>query len=493
MKFEGFCDGLYKGRSLGLDGQECMNLYPEVSPSTQAKSHAILVGTPGLKKLTSVNSSGKCRGIYVTARERLLVVIENKLFEINRNFTTTFLGKLSTHNNRCSFAEIDLQMQPTHPYRSQVMIVDGEAGYIFDTSTNTLTQITGDYLPGISVTSQNGFFIQNLNESNKFIYSDYRNGLSWTAGENFFTAESNPDPIKFLTILNNQLWLVGSKTTEIWNYTGDINQLWTRSGIGYIMTGVASNYGVTTITGNILWVGSGSEGQDIIWMSGPSYAPTRISTHAIEYILSSQIGDISDCEAMSYQQEGHLFAIFNFPKGNRTLVYDITTGLWHERSTFNSFTGTNDHHICTYVVNWQGNVIVGTEANPNLYEWSIDQYTDDGAPIQRVRVAPHLQDERHRLYFSELEVDLEKGVGLQSYVNTVGHYPQIMLEWSNDGGFHYQPVQLWTTAGAIGDHLVRVRWAKLGMSRDRVFKLTMTDPVRWSLTDARIVVQEERA
>lgn len=73
-----------------------------------------------------------------------------------------------------------------------------------------------------------------------------------------------------------------------------------------------------------------------------------------------------------------------------------------------------------------------------------------------------------------------------------GSDPKIMLEYSNDGGFSYSSNQIWSSAGKIGERLVRVRWNKLGMSRDRVFRITITDPVKIVLLDARMDVTLER-
>lgn len=471
----------YKGRFLGLDGQECINLYPEISASAEAKNVASLMGTPGLRKLLAINSNSGCRGFFTTARDRLLMVAGAKLYEIDKDHTITVRGTLQSSEGSVCFAEIDKQPDPSTAAVSQVMIVDGLKGYIFNTQLNTFVTITGDYFPGTSVISQNGFFIQNINDSNKFIYSNYLDGVNWESSLNYFAAESSPDPILSIKLLNNQLWLMGSKTIEIWTFTGQSAQLWTRSGVGFINTGTTGRTSSTLINGHIFWVGS-DQGQNIIWHSGGSYSPERVSTHAVEYILST-LGDLSDCVCYSYQQEGHQHIVFNFIGGNRTLVYDMTTSLWHERGSFNPASGQNNRHRVTYVVNWDSKVIAGDSANDNVYELSLDQYTDDGRLIKRIRTCPHIHNERHRVYFHQLEIDCAKGYGLTGA--GYGSDPKIMLTYSNDGGYTYSPNEIWGSTGKVGERINRVRFNKLGMSRDRVFRLTMTDPVRWCLIDAR--------
>jgi hypothetical protein len=477
----------YKGRSIAVDGQELVNLYLEASPSTEAKNNVVLIGTPGLKLLATIGTtSNGTRGIYVTARNRCLIVVGNILYELDSAFGYTNRGQLNTFSGRVCFAEIDKQVDPSAAPESDVMLVDGNYGYILNTLTNVFTTITGDYFPGTSVISQNGFFIQNMNDSNKFIYSDQYNGLNWQASLNFFAAEASPDPINYLTLINNQLWLVGSKSIEIWNYTGVADQLWERSGVGYIQTGMAGLNCATTIVGNILWLGSDKDGQNIVWQSGSSYTPQRVSTHAIEYIIS-QLGSVSDCVALSYMKEGHQFVIFNFPSGQRTLVYDLNTQLWHERGDYNKYTGLNEHHRAMFVAGWDNRILVGDVENNNLYELDLDYYTDDTKTIKRVWTCPHIHNERHRVFFHQIEIDLEKGVGLSD-----GSDPKMMLRYSNDGGYNYSSNEIWQTVGKIGERLVRCRFNKLGMSRDRVFQLIMTDPVKWVLISARMDASTEK-
>jgi hypothetical protein len=216
--------------------------------------------------------------------------------------------------------------------------------------------------------------------------------------------------------------------------------------------------------------------------------PERVSTNAIEYIIG-KMDKVDDCVALSYMQEGHQFAVFNFPSGNRTLVYDMSTQLWHERGDFNVSTDTINRHRAMYLCNWQNKIMVGDDNNNNLYIWNLDQKTDNGKLIRRIRVAPHIHSDRKRIFFKSLEIDMERGVG-----NTGAAYgsdPQVMLEYSNDGGYSYQPIQLWGKIGKIGERLTRVKFNKLGMSRDRVFRVSITEPVKVILISASLILNVE--
>jgi hypothetical protein len=484
------CGGTFKGRSIGLDGQECTNLYLETSASPDAKEPSALIGTPGLKLLSQIGTSSQgCRGLFTTARDRLLMVVGSNLYEVSPSGSASILGHLNTYKGTVSFAEIDKQPDPASAAVSQVMLVDGVNGYILNTATNVFSVITGDYMPGTSVISQNGFFLQNINDSNKFIYSNYLDGLNWEASFNFFAAESSPDPILTMFLINNQVWLMGSKSIEVWTFTGDPDALWTRSGVGFINVGLVGKYSATLINGHVFWIGSGINGQNTVWHSGPSYMPERVSTNAIENIIG-KMGQIDDCVALSYMQEGHQFAIFNFPSGNRTLCYDMSTQMWHERGDFDVSNGINNRHRAMYLTNWQNNIMVGDDQNNNLYIWDLDQYTDNGKLIRRIRVAPHIHNERHRVFFHQMEIDMERGVGNTG--TAYGSDPQVMLEYSNDGGYSYVPLQVWAKIGKIGERLTRVRFNKLGMSRDRVFRVSITEPIKVIIIGARLDLSAEK-
>ena len=77
---------------------------------------------------------------------------------------------------------------------------------------------------------------------------------------------------------------------------------------------------------------------------------------------------------------------------------------------------------------------------------------------------------------------METGIGLAT---GQGSDPQVMLRWSDDGGETWSN-EHWRSAGKIGVYKARVLWNRLGSSRDRVYEITMSDPVPWRIIDAMI-------
>lgn len=76
-------------------------------------------------------------------------------------------------------------------------------------------------------------------------------------------------------------------------------------------------------------------------------------------------------------------------------------------------------------------------------------------------------------------------------LNEKGINPRVMLQYSDDGGFTWSN-EYWRTVGKIGKFKDGVDFNRMGMSQDRVFRITVTDPVKWVITGARIDVESEK-
>ena len=165
---------------------------------------------------------------------------------------------------------------------------------------------------------------------------------------------------------------------------------------------------------------------------------------------------------------------------DKTLVYDGSTGLWHER-TFNDIqTNSQQQHrgSCHFFFN-KANYI-GDRVTGKIYRQSLDLYSYDGEPIHRVRISPHVANEKKNQSFSCFELDIETGRGL-TYGQ--GSDPQIMMAYSDNGGRTYGN-ELWRSAGKLGEYKNRVRWSRLGSARDRVFKVEYSEPTFFQINDA---------
>ena len=93
-----------------------------------------------------------------------------------------------------------------------------------------------------------------------------------------------------------------------------------------------------------------------------------------------------------------------------------------------------------------------------------------------------------------MEVDFSFGAGLvNDGVNTQSSInPRVTLELSNDGGMTWTN-PIYASMGKIGQYQHRARWQRLGTSRDRVFRVTVTEPVKVQMLSAMLDVEEGAA
>jgi len=63
--------------------------------------------------------------------------------------------------------------------------------------------------------------------------------------------------------------------------------------------------------------------------------------------------------------------------------------------------------------------------------------------------------------------------------------PQAMLRWSNDGGSTWSKYYT-CSIGQLGRYKNRAIWRRLGMARDRVFEVSITDPVNAVIVSANL-------
>jgi hypothetical protein len=183
-----------------------------------------------------------------------------------------------------------------------------------------------------------------------------------------------------------------------------------------------------------------------------------------------------------YQQAGHEFYVANFPSADRTWVYDLATQMWHKRA-YRDTLGVLHRWRCQAVVPFNGQLVGLDWQNGTLYQLSQSVYTDaGGVPLPIIRTCMHLTEDLHRVYYHDLQIQFQPGVGLQT---GQGSNPQAMLQWSNDGGFTWS-AEYWTSIGKVGAYKNRAIWRKLGYARDRIFRVMVSDPVYRVIVSAEL-------
>lgn len=432
----------------------------------------ILLGTPGLLLLATIGT-GPIRGLYTTTTGVLYAVSGNTLYSLSSIWGQTVIGTLQTNSGPVS-------MTDNGPTAGSLFICDGANGYSVTLSTNAFAQITAaDWVGSNLVTFQDGYFIFAQPNTAQFYLSDL-NATTFnapaTTGKN-----GGSDNIISIICFQRNLWLFGDRTTEVWYDAGSNTNPFQYISGSMSQIGCAAAYSPAIINNNLFWLGKDATGAGVVYTAS-GWAPQRISTHAVE-IAIQKYSTISDALGWTYEENGHQFYVLTFPTGNNTWVYDLATGFWHERC-YNNMGQFQRHRANCYAAAY-GVHVVGDYSNGNIYQQSLTQYFDNTTPIIRQRISPHVSNDMNEVFYSRFQLDMETGVGVDG--GTQGTNPQAMLSWSDDGG-HSWSNEHWASIGAIGSYKYRAIWRRLGKSRNRVFKLSISDPVKTALIGASIDV-----
>lgn len=455
----------YQMRSLPFDAQRTINMFPVIDQL--GKEVSALYGTAGLLYFTQCGiSANAVREMFYSTNGRLFALQGNEFFEIDSAGNVTSRGTVTTFDGAATIEE--------NPF--QLALCDGVSLYIFTYSTNTFEKVTDADLPSpiAAVASIDGYFVVNTGTTGAFYISAINDGLSWSALD-FASAESSSDVLIRCINAVGQLWLFGERTTEIWSNTGAAAFPFSRISGAKMETGILALHTAVAVDNSIIWVGRDNIGSGIVYRA-EGFSPKRISTEAIEYALQKATNP-TKLRSFVYQQEGHTFYIITGGGLETSLVYDLSTNLWHERALLNS-SGNWETYIGECMVFAFNKHLVGSRLNGKIYEMRLDVYSDDGEPLVRERIYTHISDEGKRLRFNALEMSMEVGVGLQT---GQGSDPQIMFCLSRDGGLTWAD---WMnrSIGAVGKYLTKVEFKRLGVAEQFTFRIRISDPVKVALT-----------
>lgn len=462
-----FVGPAYQARSLNADAQSAINCYLEMD---NASPHApvALYGTPGTV-LKFTLPTGPVRAGWQEGAYSWWVA-GGVVYRVDSACNITTIGTIASTAGEVGIASNG----------AQILIVDGVSGWIITVSGSTLAAISDpDFPHGVKRAAyQDGYFIvTGLSGSPSFwINQTAYDGATWDALD-YASAEGSPDNTIGLISDHRELWLFGALSAEIWMNTGSNDMPFQRSGNAFIEHGCAAAGSICKADNTVFWLGSDDKGSGIVWRAN-GYTPNRISTHALEHALGGYT--LGDAFAMTYQQEGHIFYVLTFPTDSKTWVYDASTQAWHERAWMSPLTGALSRWRANCSVFFNGSHLVGDYESGKVYALDLDTCTDDGGPLLRLRRSATTEGMQARMFYASLQVDMETGVGSS---NGQGSDPQLMLRYSSDGG-HTWSNQKTASIGKIGEYGARAKFNRLGSGRNRLWEISLSDPVKFSVFGA---------
>lgn len=447
--------------------QRRLNCYYEFRKDGD-KTKSVLYGTPGMSlkfNITSPNNN-PLRGI-MGCPLGLFAVVGNTFYSLSSTGVVLHSFQSLTTNN----GAVSMSFNPT-----QIIVVDGTAGWIYNVGSNTFTQIVSNFPNGANTVSfLNSFFICELPGTGQYFVSNSGDGTTWNALA-FTTASQYPDNILAVDALQGLLVTFSQNHQEFYQNIGASPEPFQYIANSANEFGLAAIYSKVHIDNSIMFLTNTREGgYQVAVTSG--YSTMVVSTPDIDNIIQS-LAVVSDAVALVYQIDSHKFYQLTFPSANRSLLYDVTTNIWNETQT-GITPNYAQRHIGQYSTTSNNQTLITDYSNGNIYFPNPNSYTDNGQIIPREVTTRHANNEFNKFRVAQIYLDMETGTGLQT---GQGSNPQIMVNISKDNGRTWG-IERWMSTGKIGHYKTRAVMRRITNARDVVVKFRMTDPVRFVVTD----------
>lgn len=425
--------------AIGYSGERVKNLF--IRP-TRGVSQGVLIGRSGADRFASLDPGEPVRAIE-NLEGNIYAVVGGGVWRIE-NGVSTLLGEV-----------IDSRETFTASNGSEIAIVAGGKYYICDGTTVT-EYSTGAVDVPRGVTFQDGYFVvigEAFGRGDGMTVSGLDDGTTFDELE-FAFAENSPDDLRAVLSDHGELWLFGPRTIEIWWNTGGADFPFARNTGAVIEKGCLAGKTVAKEDNMVYWVGA-----DRIVYRSAGASPEVISTREVEEQL-----DDADIElAFTFKDRGHKFYAIRL-SNQADLVFDLTTGAWHERTTG---IGENPWLItCATIAS--GVEYFGTDSG-RIVTLNPETFQDDGEIIEAEAISAPVESQGDFFSINRIHMNIRGGVG------GIGRQPQVMLQTTKDG--RNWSDEKWRDLGDVGQYYLRAVWHALGMFRRFQVRVRITDAV----------------
>ena len=452
----------YSNRALPVSNQQTRNFYVEVNP--QGAELLSLMPFPGLKLFTTAGT-GPNRG--ATAYDgKLYVVTGPSLYSVDSDQVVTNIGSIDGEA-RCSFA---------------VSITSG--GSTLSIATGVGKPYTWDgttFTQGTDVDLASSNTVQYLNRrviydgsGSDIIFAGLDTPLSVNSLNVASTDTKSDNTIAGLAY-QQQYFAFCEESIEPWYQTGVSNPPYSLVVNGVKNIGLSAVHSVAKNKAHAYFLGSDRMPYQ---MTGISLTP--IGNPAIGREIEGY-STVSDAIGFCFNLDSQEFYSLNFPTANVTWLFSEASGLW------TSLSSSGGRHWMNAAVDVFGKTMVPDYRNGKIYELDFDTYTDNGTSISHLRDTQTVSGATFgrpdaRVFMDRLRLRLDPGASLVTSI------AQIMMQYSDDSGRTWS-AERWAPIGVQGDYGYIVEWLGLGMFYRRIFRFSMTDPIRWVLIAASVDVE----
>lgn len=344
----------------------------------------------------------------------------------------------------------------------EVVGTNGATAYSYDGSTFAAI-VFPDGANVAAVGFLNGLFIYLRKGTGRFYWSSTNDGRT-IDGLDFATAESAPDELLDVYVINDGVWFVGTDTVEFWQYTGDADAPFSRVEGRLFKKGATATGAAAELDNTLFWWGN----DNVIYRGAE--VPMAVSDPAIEERLEDSVTR----DVFSFEIPGHKFLAVRTDRA--TLLFDVVEQEW---TTFGSY-GRDTWRIKCAAVCADG-LVFGDDTDGTLWQFDDDDATDGGTLEQGFTAAA---PGTGAIIINKLCLEGNSGA-----VESLTSDPVMEVRASRDQGRTWGPFRQ-MSLGAQGKYRQRWEIRRWGLmdSPGVLFDCRVTDPVR--LRVSRVYVNE---
>ncbi|MDX1240363.1 hypothetical protein GOL95_09910 [Sinorhizobium medicae] len=423
---------------------------------------------PGLRLLATATENGM-RGmhfhngtLYVAIAERL-----RKVTLAGSTYTVTDLGALPGAG-RVTFARNNKAPVP------DILCVTENDVYVVTSGAPPASLGDGDLPQPLTVCFLAGYFIFAIRDGRVFF-----SGINDTtiSALDFGKAESKPGGIYGAYPYGEMLLLCGPSFIEVWQNAGNATgSPFSRAAV--IPRGIAGTFAIAGFEDGFSDIAFVGDDNGVYLLSG-GYTPAKISNPDLERLIEAVV-DKTTLEVTVGVTSGHNWVAVSGP--NFTWVYEVNTGLWHERASY-----LDDHWRAVCSAQAFGGWVMGDRTTGGV--WMLDpNYAREGAdPLVASFISQPASGFPNRVAIPRADFDFIVGQGLVAGEEPIETDPVVLISWSDDGGESFKvPVE--RKLGALATRKTRVTVNRTGTAGPygRVWKIDLSDPVYAALLSGQM-------
>lgn len=466
-----------------------VNCFSEPSPTSgqndvkNQDTPLILRRAPGIQAFYDTGlTDSPVRGMWVM-QGILYAVIGSKLYRIDINGSPTIIGTGILGSKRVLMSDNGYCLVIIAPELTNSGVNPGDnVGFTYTTAGAfaPITDLTFLQLGAINLGFIDSYIVFLAANGREFYNCDSQSTsgtgpITFTsAGGTEFVREFGTDPFVGMTVLTRTILMIGQLTSEAFVDQGNqVGSPFTGAPNDFMEIGCVAGYTVVKQDGSAFWIA-----QDRTIRRYIEGNAVRVSTYAIESILEQ--ADLTDAYAVSYSIGGHLMVAFTLPTSKHTFVYDCSTQQWHE---LDSYGLGYWRPYCTAQA--YGKQMIGDSQAGRIGFLNTSIFSEFDVQQRAEWTHASIYKDHNRLLHQRLEIIMGTGsIGLPTTVS-----PQVSLYASDDGGNTFKALPT-RSLGSTGQRFVRCVWYNLGMSRERVYRVAISDPVELWVVDAQLDYKE---